>query len=167
MLSVRFTVAGEQQYARRFDALAHELQDLQEPLERVRDQLVLTVGQQFMEEGAHGTSKWQPLNASYEAWKESAYPGRPILVRTGAMRQAFLVDGTRELTATRLRWGLDDQTNEDGERIADYALAHQTGEGHVPQRKIVALRFDDKRQMDRAFVEHITYLRRSLIGGHR
>lgn len=167
MLSVRFSVAGEEQYARRFDALAHELQDLQEPLGRVRDQLVQTVGQQFQQEGSHGTSGWTPLNPRYEEWKDSAYPGRPILVKTGAMRKAFLVDGTRELTATRLRWGLDDQTDEDGERIADRALAHQAGQGHMPQRKIVALRTDDKRAMDRAFVEHITYLRRSLIGGHR
>lgn len=165
MLRVGFSIAGEQQYARAFDAMASEMRDLREPLERVADRLVQTVGQQFQDEGAHGTSKWEPLNADYEEWKEDAFPGRPMLVRSGAMRAAFLVDGTRELTATRLVWGVDDQINDDGERIADYALAHQTGQGRAPQRKIVALRADDKRAMDRMFVEHIQYLRRSLIKG--
>lgn len=165
MLSVRFTVAGERQYARGFDAMANEMRDLREPLERVAARLVQTVGQQFGAEGSHGTSKWQPLNPGYQAWKDDAYPGRPMLVRTGDMRSAFLTEGTRQLTATKLVWGVDDQTNSEGERIADYAMAHQTGEGRLPQRKIVALRQDDKRAMDRMFVEHIQYLRRSLVKG--
>lgn len=165
MLRVGFSIAGEQQYARAFDAMANEMRDLREPLERVAARLVQTVGEQFRAEGAHGTSGWQPLNPGYQAWKDDAYPGRPILVRTGDMRAAFLTDGTRELTASKLVWGVDTQTNSQGERIADYAMAHQAGRGRVPQRKIVALRSDDKRAMDRMFVEHIQYLRRSLIKG--
>lgn len=165
MLRVGFSIAGEQQYARGFAAMADEMRDLREPLERVAERLVQTVGQQFQDEGSHGTSKWEPLNEAYDTWKQDAYPGRPMLVRSGAMRAAFLVDGTRELTASRLVWGVDDQTNDDGERIADYAMAHQAGRGRVPQRKIVALREDDKRAVDRMFVEHIQYLRRSLVRG--
>lgn len=165
MLSVRFSIAGEQQYARGFQALAHEMQDLREPLQRVRDRLVQTTGEQFASEGSHGTGGWQPLSPAYQAWKDEAYPGRPMLVRTGDMRAAFLVDGTRELTATRLRWGVDDQRDSEGELIADRAMAHQAGRGNVPQRKIVALTHQDKRAFDRAFVEHIQHLRRSLIRG--
>jgi len=167
MLSVRFSVAGEQQYARGFQAMAHEMGDLREPLGRVRDRLVQTVGEQFRAEGSHGTGGWEPLSPDYQAWKDEAFPGRPMLVRTGDMRAAFLVDGTRELTATKLRWGVDDQVDGEGNPIADRAFAHQAGRGNVPQRKIVAVTHQDKRAFDRAFVEHIQYLRRSLIKGRR
>ena len=163
MLSVRFDIAGEQQYGRAFRALADDARNLKEPLTRIRDRLVSTVGQQFQTEGSHGGAPWPGLNAEYERWKESAFPGRPLLVRSGAMRAAYLVHGTRELTNTRLVWGVDDQVDAEGERIADRALAHQTGEGRVPQRKIVSVTFEDRRQFDRYFVEWFNYRKRSLF----
>lgn len=164
MLKITFGIAGETQYARRFDALASEMDDLSDPLAEVRDRLVQTVGQQFQDEGSHGTAGgWDALSDAYARWKADAFPGRPMLVLSGAMRQAFLVDGTIELTARRLVWGVDDQVDQDGVAIVDRALAHQQGQGPMPERKIVALREDDQRAFDRAFVNHIQHLRHRLF----
>jgi hypothetical protein len=162
---MRMTITGEEQYARFFDAMASEVTDLREPLSRVSKRLTETVGQNFLTEGAHGGGRWQSNSTAYQQWKDQAYPGRPLLVLHGDMRAAFLAHGQRELTATRLVWGIDDQTDSEGNRIADRALAHQAGEGHMPQRKIVSIRADDRRFFDHEFVAHINYLRRSLMGG--
>lgn len=165
MIGLRLSITGEDQYARFFDVMADEVTHLKEPLSRVSKRLTQTVGQQFLTEGAHGGGKWRPNSTPYQQWKDETYPGRPLLVLSGDMRAAFLVHGQRELTDQRLVWGIDDQTDHEGHRIADRALAHQAGEGHMPQRKIVALRADDRRFIDHEFVAHINYLRRSLMGG--
>ena len=164
MFEIKFNVAGEEQYARAFDVMANEVTRLKDPLSRVSEQLTRSVGEQFETEGAHGTgAKWTELNKAYEDWKDEHYPGRPMLVRTGAMRRAFLVDGERELTDERLIWGVDTQTDDDGEAIAARAAAHQTGDG-VPERKIIALTKADRRAIDRSFVEWFNGVRHSLLG---
>ncbi len=168
MLTVSFNVAGEGQYIRAFEAYEHELRDLSEPFEDVADHLKRVVGEQFGLEGAHGLgSKWRPLSPGYEAWKDEHYPGRPLLVRTGAMRAAYLVHGTRELTHDRLVWGVTDQLDDEDDRIAEYATAHQTGRGVVPQRKIIALNTQDRRGLDRVFVEWLNGLRHRILGDRR
>jgi len=161
MLDVRLRILGDEQYARRFDVLARDAGDLKDPLQRVRDLLVRTTGENFQTEGTRGTGGWQPLSPAYAAWKESAFPGRPMLVRTGDMRSAFLTQGTRELTSERLLWGVDTQTGRDGHPIAERAAAHQTGSG-VPERKIVALTRQDRREVDRIFVEWFADVRRRV-----
>lgn len=165
MIGLRFTIAGEEQYARRFDVLADEVTHLKEPLSRISKRLTQTVGEQFLTEGSHGGGgRWAPLNPDYERWKDETYPGRPMLVRTGAMRAAFLADGERELTQSRLTWGVDTQRDSEGHAIADRASAHQAGEGRMPQRKIIALRADDRRAFDHEFVAWFNGVRHSLLG---
>lgn len=167
MIGLRFSILGDEQYARSFDVLASETTHLRTPLGDVSKLLTRTVGEQFLTEGSHGLGgRWHELNRDYQAWKDEHYPGRPMLVLSAAMRQAFLVEGERELTDSYLRWGVDTQTDpETGEKIADRARAHQAGEGHQPQRKIVALRQDDRRAMDRIFVAWFNAVRRSILPG--
>ncbi len=160
---MRFEIAGEAQYERGFQAMDEELRDLREPLEGVARLLTRSVGEQFGSEGSHGGTPWQPLSPAYAAEKEERYPGHPILVASGEMRRAFLADGTRELTAHRLVWGVTDQRDSDGDQIAIRAAAHQSGEGVVPQRKIVALTLADRRDIDREFASFLTYMRRRLL----
>lgn len=162
-LSISFNVHGEQQYARRFQLLADEGKNLREPLSRIRDRLIKSTGEQFLSEGSHGGTPWDPLSREYALWKDHHFPGRPLLVRTGAMREAFLVHGTRELTAKKLVWGVTDQVDHDGERIAVRAAAHQTGRGVVPQRKIIALTLEDRRAFDREFVQWFNHAKNSIF----
>jgi hypothetical protein len=169
MLRMRIDISGEVQYERGFAAMDAELEDLREPLGGVADLLKRVVGEQFLTEGEHGGTPWESLSKPYEIAKEERWPGHPLLVASGEMRRAFLVDGTRELSRERLVWGVTDQIDEDegspghGERIAIRAAAHQSGEGVVPQRKIVALTNLDRRGIDREFASWLTHMRRRLL----
>jgi hypothetical protein len=163
MLRVSFEVAGEGQYVRGFEAMEAELADMREPLGHIAEDLKQAVGEQFLSEGAHGGAPWVPLEPGYAAEKDERYGPHPILVASGEMRRAFLVDGTRELGPQRLVWGVTDQVDEHGDRIAIRAGAHQTGRGVVPQRKIVALTQTERRGFDREFVSWLTHMRRRLL----
>lgn len=166
MYELRFDIAGEDQYHRAFSAFGRDVANLREPLTRIRDLLIDSTGRNFQSEGG-GAGGWAPLNPSYDAWKQANYPGRPMLVLTGAMRGAFLDkrQSTLELTDRKLVWGVDTQRDEDGNLIADRAFTHQRGEGHMPRRKIVALTFQDRRAIDHEIVAHLNRVRRSLLGG--
>jgi hypothetical protein len=165
MLRMRIDISGEVQYERGFAAMDAELEDLREPLGGVADLLKRAVGEQFLTEGEHGGLPWQPLSPAYAAEKEERYPGHPILVASGEMRDAFLVSGTRELSRERLVWGVTDQRDSHGDPISIRAAAHQSGEGVVPQRKIVALTNLDRRGIDREFASWLTHMRRRLLPG--
>lgn len=157
---ITFDFAGERQLSRAFNVLERDARDLREPLGRTADHLVDVVGEQFGSEGAHGLGgRWQDLSPDYQRQKADRYPGMPILVATGEMRRAFLVHGTRQLTSTRLVWGPAEGSEEE-----QRALAHQSGKGSVPQRKIVALTTADKRGIDRIFAEYFSAKTRSLVG---
>jgi hypothetical protein len=174
MLRMRVDIAGEVQYERGFQALEGELHDLREPLGDIADVLKQSVGEQFQSEGEHGTGgKWKTLSHPYDDIKEERYPGHPILVASGEMRRAFLVNGTRELDAKHLVWGVTDQIDEAegsagyGRPIRERASAHQSGEGVVPQRKIIALTNMERRDIDHQIAAWLTYKRRTLLPGAR
>ena len=42
---------------------------------------------QFARQGT--PRRWAPLSPAYKRWKDKHFPGRPILVRTGAMQAGF------------------------------------------------------------------------------
>lgn len=172
LTEVHATVAGEEQYARGFDAMASEMRDLKEPLTRVRAIIAHSVSEQFNTRGAHGLGgAWKPLNEQYESWKAIHFPGKSILERTGALHD-ILVDpfrATLELTARRLVYGVPPSaTNEEGESIAEYGGLAQTGgndDTRPPQRKIFALNLQERRQLDREFVAWINGRRHTLLPG--
>lgn len=152
---IRFDVAGEVQLSRAFEAAEREARDMSVPLAETGDMVVESVGQQFHTEGARSGAAWPSLSAAYAAWKDSAYPGRPLLVRTGAMR-AQALDKARTLTVTarRLVYEVDDPK----------AIYHQRGEGHLPQRRLVDLTAEDRRQVDRIFANWLNGLRHRAFG---
>lgn len=167
MLEVRFGIGDEAQYARRFEVLGDEARHLREPLGRIRDRIVDSVGEQFLTEGARGGTPWPQLSPQYAAFKAEAFPGRPMLVRTGAMREALLAPprkGTLLLDDERLVWGIaEGATDAEGERIDERAEGHQTGRGFAPQRKWLALTLADRRTFDREFVSWFNHMKNSLF----
>jgi hypothetical protein len=160
------TIAGETQLSRAFSILADDAADLSEPLKETHEYLRGVIGEQFQSEGAHGGSRWRDLTPGYAKTKAERWgDGLPILVASGDMRAAFLKRQPVELTARRLVMGpASGDTNRDGTPIEEYALAHQAGEGRVPQRKIVNLTTADKRGIDRIFATYFSARARRLIG---
>lgn len=85
---------------------------------------------QFDEQGGGPQAgAWAPLSASYRAWKEANYPGQPLLVRTGTLRDALTSSGSpgalRSVSGDSLEYGT---------KGVLYASFHQTGTGRMPSR---------------------------------
>lgn len=82
--------------------------------------------EQFESQGAWGGEAWAALSPDYLAWKAVNYPGKPLLVQTGALKRAALaphfVGAPTLLTIT----------------VSDpKAIYHQHGTGSMPARKII------------------------------
>lgn len=155
---VELKVAGDTILARAFETTALEAEDMTVPLDRFADHLLRQIGEQFTTEGVAGGTPWQKLSLAYERWKEEHYPGRPILVRTGAMR-ARALDKRESVRVTPLT-----MVYEIGGEEGDRAYWHQTGAGHLPARPIVALGLDARRQVDRIFAGWLNDLRHANFG---
>lgn len=74
------------------------------------------VGQIFDKQQPRGVElRWQPLSERYAAWKEVNFPGQPILVRTGALRESMtkrgaegnitLISGAAAVFGSRIPYG--------------------------------------------------------------
>ncbi len=78
---------------------------------------------------------WAPLSPRYAAWKATHYPGRPLMVRTGRLKQSLTHDGPEGILETSHRVMVI------GTRIR-YAKHHQRGgstAGRPPQRRLLFL----------------------------
>ena len=120
------------------EAWADMLTDFTEFFDRLVTLTRRHLGKQFDTEGAYTGGTWQALSDGYAAWKEEAFPGRPILVLTGALRKAAVEGGPgslKRVTPRLMAVGVDS-------KAIPYARAHQTGGPNLPQREI--LRITDK-----------------------
>lgn len=55
----------------------------------------------------HGQGSWPELSPKYAAWKAVVYPGRPLMVREGELRDSLTVDGVISRSAGSLMLGTD------------------------------------------------------------
>lgn len=88
------------------------------------------VEKQFAAEGGGANrGHFAPLSKAYAAQKEKDYPGRPILVRTGTMRDGLTKESSayaqRAYSASQLAFGT---------MGVPYASFHQTGTDELPDR---------------------------------
>ena len=93
----------------------------------------------FRTQGKQTGARWPGLSPKYAAWKQKNFPGRPILVATGALRGSLVKGGSGSIGGRRgkrgpgtLEVGIDP-----GSEIGAYAEAHQnaTGPAYRKQRK--------------------------------
>jgi phage gpG-like protein len=101
---------------------------------------------QFDAEGAGPVAgPWAQLSAAYAAWKAGEYPGQPLLVATGALRDALTVDGgthaLRDYSSAQFNYGTQG---------LEYASFHQTGTSNMPARPPFDFGPDFERELARA-----------------
>lgn len=86
------------------------------------------VQRDFVLEGGNSGASWAPLSPLYAAWKAKQFPGRGILVRSGALKASLASSGgpgaVFRTTPTALEIGTS----------VPYAMFHQQGTGSMPQR---------------------------------
>lgn len=123
--------------------------DLTEPLTAIEQVFRKHEKRLFDTEGAYGPSgRWAPLSDKYLAWKETVFPGRPILELTGTLRAA-LVEGRGDGAITRVT-SKTLEVGADGD-VIPYASAHLLGNG-VPVRKPVDFEADVRKRGSLAWV---------------
>jgi phage gpG-like protein len=89
MLRVSFEIEGEIIFDRAISRFADNLRDFRQIWPGAIVELQQIVKEQFRGQGVGPSGPWPQLSASYRKWKEKKYPGQPILVRTGATRDAL------------------------------------------------------------------------------
>lgn len=84
---------------------------------------------QFEAEGNGASGGWAALSPKYAERKEREWPGKPILERTGALREALTssesTHARRIVTVDQFDFGTDG---------LEYASFHQLGTHHMPAR---------------------------------
>ena len=109
---------------------------------------------QFATQGAAGESGlWAPLKEPYRTWKQKHYPGRKILVRTGAMRKAFVMKGSSHIARdnwSNRRWSFILGAESD---IARY---HQQGTPKMAARRMHDFSEPQKQQLGNTLREEQT-----------
>jgi hypothetical protein len=99
---------------------------------------------------AHGTpARWAPLSPEYAAWKARHFPGRPILVRSGAMRAGF----TWEAHPRSLRI-INRVTAGQRSRTPRWVF-HQEGTDHMPARPMVQISTADRTRLRQFAAQHL------------
>ena len=139
MAGMRFTFAveGEAQVDRTLARFAENVDDATPVWNKLADRFATIERRQFDSEGAYGSGGWPALSPKYAAWKSRHFPGAPILVRTGALRDSlterpFGVEVIRPESMT-IGSGLE------------YGRYHQAGAGNNPQRRPVELPENERR----------------------
>ncbi|MBL8909869.1 MAG: phage virion morphogenesis protein [Archangium sp.] len=140
----RFRVACERAGAEVANVEQHVLPKLVPVLERA-------TGQQFDARGAGpDAGSWAPLSISYAKWKAAHYPGKPLLERTGALREGLTQSGSanarRDIGSNELTFGT---------RSVPYASAHQTGTERMPARPLFDFGPDFEKALELALTEGV------------
>lgn len=134
LVTVRFEVMNDVQFARAFEVASNEISDLSVPFSEMATEFYTSMTQVFSSEGSYeGRPRWATLSPAYARWKMKHFPGRKILERTGSLLVSLCVRGAMgnvtDITPNSLSLG----TN------ISYAKYHQTGTSRMPMRKIIEL----------------------------
>ena len=120
-------VNGVKQLDLALGLMGKAVKDLSPVWPEVDEYLRGAVGGQFGTIGRRGGSEWAKLSPKYKIWKDYFYPGRPILVRTGDLKQSLVEFGGNHIfKAERASMTF-------GSRIP-YAGYHQSGTRTMPAR---------------------------------
>lgn len=99
-------------------------------------------------QGGGPSGPWASLSPAYEAWKQQAYPGQPILQATGRMYEAL----TSSSSPFAARVFAGDEFNF-GTQGLEYASFHQVGTHFMPARPPFDFSSDFERDITEAALE--------------
>lgn len=152
MAGMRFTFAveGEAQVDRTLARFADNVGDATPVWNKLADRFATVERRQFDSEGAYGSGGWPALSPKYAAWKARHFPGAPILVRSGELRDSL----------TERPFGIEviqpgSMTIGSG---TEYGRYHQGGAGNNPQRRPVELPENERR-------EWVSMIQRFIVTG--
>ncbi len=139
-MELRVDVAGDVQLARSFSRFADDVKDLSDAFREIaKDFHEVVERKQFESEGSYGSGGWAALSPDYAEQKARDFPGRPLLVRTGLMKESLLGENP---------WSIEDiqpLQMKVGTKL-EYAIYHQKKTSKMPARPVIDLTEEDKRR---------------------
>ncbi len=145
-MRIAFEFYGDKQVNRKLARVQEDIQDFTPAWEAMADDFQAAAQAQFASTGATGSGGWAPLSPVYAAWKARRFPGQPILVRSGRLRD----------TLTKRPFGverIDPQQMAIGSDVS-YGLFHQKGTSKMPRRRPVELTEANRRLMVKRAQQH-------------
>ena len=131
------SAGGQAQLEHLYKGLLIRLRDLTPAWHAILDDLDTVEAKWFDTEGG---GSWRPLSPRYAAWKAKHYPGRPLLVREGFLRDALTNRGGRFRT---------EAIREHDARVSvhlPYAGEHQRGTATLPARPVIGINDQDRQR---------------------
>lgn len=140
-LRLTFTIEGDTQLDRTLARFADNLGDASQLWDALADRFASVEARQFASEGAYASGGWPALSPAYAAWKARHYPGKPILERTGDLKDSLTSRpfGIEVITPRSMTLGSG----------VSYHKFHQQGAGALPQRRPVELPESERRHWAR------------------
>ena len=133
------------------ERFSHRIEDPTPVWDGLADRFVELQKKNFASQGSTMSGGWPVLSPKYGAWKATHYPGRPILVRTGELKESLAGKlGIREFNRKSMTVGT---------QVA-YAAFHQNGTRTMPARRLIGeIPVDEQRECAKV-------LQRYLIEGN-
>ncbi len=148
---VSFAMVGQRELERTFKTLGDAVRDMGPAWKGVVEQVLISMAlEQFATEGAR-VGKWQQLDPAYAKWKAKHGFSPRILQKTGMMKESLERSGPGKGMGV-LR--TDAEGMEYGTSVP-YAIHHQMGHGHLPQRRILIFWKEDWQKVMRVIRKHI------------
>lgn len=126
---IRFSGTGFDGYSLALERFQNNLSDAEPMFQAMANQVAKSNKEQFEKRGAHYGALWAPLSPKYAALKAKTHPGKPIMVRTGLLKESLTQRpfGIEEITGSKMVVGT-------GVR---YASFHQRGTTTMPARPLI------------------------------
>lgn len=146
-MRIRFDFYGDKQVDRTLARIQDDVNDFTPAWEAMADDFLTAQTAQFASQGATGSGGWAPLSPAYAAWKAARYPGKPILERTGVLKDSLTSRpfGVERIDPRQMAIGSD----------VEYGLFHQQGTDRMPRRRPVELTEANRRLMVKRGQEHV------------
>jgi phage gpG-like protein len=140
-------ITGLKEFDGRLRIAANKFADMRPLLDKLEREFYRIEIRQF---ATLGGGKWAPLSAAYEEEKAKDFPGMPIMVRTGDLRDSLTRLGGRYQVRRVTEDSLVIGTNAPG------ASAHQASKRkRLPIRRLIDLQPEDMRGFKRIAGEHL------------
>lgn len=145
MIRFRAELDGVEVMDRAFNRIDQIISDFRSIWPNVAKEFYAIEAGQFGSEGAKGASgKWSPLSPAYKKWKESHFPGEPLLRLAHPLVESLT---SPDAPGSIFRLEADQMTL--GSKV-EYATAHQRGGGNLPARPPISLTEEDKRKLQKS-----------------
>tara|TARA_Y100000310_G_scaffold269827_1_gene283307 strand:- start:22145 stop:22621 length:477 start_codon:yes stop_codon:yes gene_type:complete len=134
MVTIQIDTIGDEKFIRGFNRYVAEMKDFSEVFEDISKYLFSTSAKIFKAQG--DPIPFAPLSPKYKEWKARHFPGRPILVLRGPLKESLTAgssDTIKNIGKLSMEWGT---------RVVYARRQHRAGRKPIqltePRKRVIA-----------------------------